>query len=339
MLWTASYSVGQIVSLLIVIVNFRVASLVVDCLRSISLQLPQIPSDVRVVVVENGSGDDSADVIAKAMAEEGWGAWCELVVSRRNLGFTGGNNLPIAAALQSAAPPDYVLLLNPDTVVRQGALNALLEFMAENPQVGIAGSRLEDPDGTPQRSAFRFKSPLGEFESLARIGPITRLLKDHVVAPPVVDHPIETDWVAGASMMVRRQVFLDAGLLDEGYFTYYDDIDFCLMAKRKGWSTWYVPKSRVVHLVGQSTGVNAVPRRLPAYMLEARLRFFLKNYSPVYAALVDAGMLAGIVLAKLRSAVSRSPPSAPHLLLDSLKHSVFMRGFSIRDVRPPDKSR
>jgi GT2 family glycosyltransferase len=322
-------------SALIVIVNYRVHDLVTDCLRSLQAEIAGLPG-TRVAVCENGSGDDSAPRLAEAIAANGWAAWCELTVTMANLGFTGGNNILIRPALAAAAPPDYVLLLNPDTVVRLGAIRALLDFMDGHPRVGIAGSRLEDPDGTPQRSAFRFQSPASEFESAARLGPVSRLLARWIVAPPVVDAPIPTDWVAGASLMVRRQVFADIGLLDEGFFTYFDDIDFCFNAKRAGWETWYVPASRVVHLVGQSTGVNRTPRRLPAYMLEARRRHFLKNHGPLYAALVDAATLSGLALHGLRRRLSRDPePATPHVLGDHFRHSVFAKGFAVPTVTAP----
>ena len=320
-------------SLLVVIVNFRVASLVVDCLRSILPELPRVP-EARVVVVENGSGDNSATRISEVIANEGWSGWCRLIVSERNLGFTGGNNLAIAEALSSTEPPTYFLLLNPDTILRPGALAVLVEFMDANQWIGIAGSRLEYPDGTPQRSAFRFKTPLGELEAYAHLGPLTRLLGRYVVAPAVVDHPIKTDWVSGASMLVRSDVFTRVGPLDEGFFTYYDDIDLCLSAGRYGWQTWYVPQSHVVHLVGQSTGVNAIPRRLPPYMLEARRRFFLKNYSRHYAALIDVCMLIGLAISQVRARLTnKADLYPPHLLSDCFRHSVFARGFEVNDVR------
>ena len=135
-------------------------------------------------------------------------------------------------------------------------------------------------------------------------------------------------------MIVRREVFASVGPLDEGFFTYYDDIDFCLSAGRHGWQTWYVPQSRVVHLVGQSTGVNAIPRRLPPYMLEARRRFFLKHYSCRYAALIDACMLLGMVISQVRARLTnKANVYPPHLLSDCFRHSVFARGFEINDVR------
>ncbi len=292
--------------------------------------------DTRVEVCENGSGDDSALRIGHAIEANGWRGWCSLMASETNLGFTGGNNVLIRPALGSAQPPDYVLLLNPDTVVRPNAIKALVDFMEQNPKVGIAGRRLEDPDGTPQRSAFRFQSAASGFEGSLRLGLVSRLLSRWIVAPTVVNEPIPTDWVAGASMIVRRQVFENIGLLDEGYFTYFDDIDFCFNAKKKGWPTWYVPSSRVVHLVGQSTGVNRTPRRLPAYMLEARRRYFLKNHGALYAALVDGCTLAGLALFGLRNRMSkRKGQTIPHVLGDHFRHSVFTRGFDVPIVQAP----
>lgn len=321
--------------LLIVIVSYRVTDLAIDCLHSVAAEIGSVPGS-HVALVENGTGDDSAERLQAAIDANGWGPWCTLTVLPVNLGFTGGNNAVIRPALESADPPDYVLLLNSDTIVRPGAFTALVDFMEAHKAIGIAGSRLEDPDGTPQRSAFRFQSPLGSLEGNLRLGLASRLLAPWVVAPPVVDHDCETDWVAGASMIVRRQVFDDIGVLDEGYFTYFDDIDFCFNAKRKGWPTWYVPASRVVHLVGQSTGVNARPKRLPPYVLEARRRYFLKNHSPLYAALVDAGAILGQALWRLRVRLTgRTDTTPPHLLGDSIRHSVFMKGFRVPDVENP----
>jgi N-acetylglucosaminyl-diphospho-decaprenol L-rhamnosyltransferase len=327
--------VGLIVKLLVVIVNYRVTHLAIDCLHSVAAELGAVP-DTHVAVCENGTGDDSAQRIQQAIDENGWAAWCRLTALNINLGFTGGNNAILRPAVHSANPPQYFLLLNADTIVRPNAFKALVDFMDQNPKVGIAGSRLEDPDGTPQRSAFRFQSPLGEFEGNLKLGLVSRMLKRWIVAPPVVDRTFETDWVAGASMIIRREVFEDIGLLDEGYFTYFDDIDFCFNARKKGWPTWYVPTSRVVHLVGQSTGVTNRPKRLPPYLFEARRRYFLKNHSLFYAVMVDACMIIGLSLWRLRVLLTgKEDTTAPHLLGDSIQHSVFVKGFKLQDVQNP----
>jgi N-acetylglucosaminyl-diphospho-decaprenol L-rhamnosyltransferase len=323
------------VKLLVVIVNYRVAQLAIDCLNSVAQEIQRMP-DANVAVCENGTGDDSANRIQQAIDQNGWGAWCSLMVLNVNLGFTGGNNAILRHAMEAANRPQYFLLLNADTIVRPDAFKTLVEFMDQNPKIGIAGSRLEDPDGTPQRSAFRFQSPLGVLEGNLRLGLVSRMLKRWTVAPPVVDHACQTDWVAGASMIIRPDVFEDIGLLDEGYYTYFDDIDFCFNALKKGWSTWYVPKSRVVHLVGQSTGINREAKRLPPYFFEARRRYFLKNHGPLYAATVDACTILGQALWRLRVLLTgKEDNTPPHLLWDSVQHSVFLRGFRLQDVQNP----
>src|SRR5690606_33467105 len=140
--------------------------------------------------------------------------------------------------------------------------------MDEHPDVGLAGSRIENPDGTPRRSAFRFHSLAGEFEKAMRWGVVSKLLSRWIVAPPVQENAHPTDWVSGACMIVRRQVLEQVGLLDEHYFLYYEEQDLALRAARAGWTCWYVPASRVVHLVGQSSGVTGAQRtqkRTPRY--------------------------------------------------------------------------
>lgn len=319
--------------LLVVIVNFRVPDLVIDCLHSLAPEIASVP-ETYVAVCENGSGDGSANRLQEEIRANGWDRWCTLTALPVNLGFTGGNNAIIRQSLQSSDPPLYVLLLNPDTVVRPNALIALVNFMDANPTVGIGGSRLEDPDGTPQCSAFRFQTPLSEFEGNLKLGLVSRMLNKWIVAPPVVEYPFETDWVSAASMIVRGAVLETAGLLDEGFFTYFDDIDYCLNAKRAGWPSWYVPTSRVVHLVGQSSGVNREPRRLPEYLLEARRRYFLKNYGAIYAAATDTGKILGLMLWKLRVLITnKQDDTPPYGLWDAIRHSVFVKGFSVTDVR------
>jgi GT2 family glycosyltransferase len=321
--------------LLVVITNYRVAHLTIDCLRSIADEIGPLPG-MQVAVCENGTGDDSAERIKKAIAENGWGWWCTFTALSTNLGFTGGNNSLIRPALHSVDPPEYILLLNADTVVRPNAFKALVDFMDRHPKVGIAGSRLEDPDETPQRSAFRFPSPLGEFEGHLKLGMVSWLLKRWVVAPPAPAESCTTDWVAGASMIVRREVFHDIGLLDEGYFTYFEDVDFCFNARKAGWSTWYVPASRVVHLVGQSTGITVKrPKRQPPYSFEARRRYFLKNCGPLRATLADMGEVLGLALFRLRVLFGKPDSTPPYFLRDCVTHSVFLTGFKLKNVQNP----
>ena len=320
--------------LLVVITNYRVADLTIDCLRSVVGEISSVPG-MRVAVCENGTGDDSAERIQAAIGNNGW-TWCTLTAVTTNLGFTGGNNVILRPALQSTSPPEYVVLLNADTIVRPDAFKALVEFMDGHPKVGIAGSRLEDPDGTPQCSAFRFPNFFSEFEGTIKLGLVSRLLNSWVVAPPISDRACPTDWVAAASMIVRSEVFRDVGVLDEGYFTFFEDVDFCFNAKKANWETWYVPASRVVHLVGQSTGITVKkPKRQPSYSFEARRRYFLKNCGPLGAALADFGKITGLALWRLRVLLGKPEATAPNYLKDCITHSVFLTGFKLKDVKNP----
>ena len=322
--------------LLVVILNYRVTELTIDCLRSLSGEIASVPG-TKVAVCENGTGDDSADRIRRAIEENGWGGWVELTAIHPNRGFTGGNNVIIRAAIASSDRPEYVLLLNADTIVRAGALSALVKFMDENPKVGIGGSQLEAADGTVQASLFRFQGVATELDRGLGLGLASKLLSPWAAVVPTPKARCEADWVCGASMIIRRQVIEAIGPLDEDYYTYFDDIDYCLNAKRAGWPVWYVPESRVIHLEGASTGITQrVVTRRPAYWFEARRRFFLKNYGAFYTALVDAAFIVGFALWRVLRAIQRKPDTdPPHMLWDSIRHSVFLAGFKVKPVKNP----
>jgi GT2 family glycosyltransferase len=313
--------------LLIVIVNYRTASLTIDCLRSLNSEVQALPG-TQVVVVDNASQDGSVEAISAAIAAEHWERWASLLPSERNGGYAYGNNLAIRPALQSANPPSYVLLLNPDTQVRPHALKALVDFMDEHPQVGIAGSGIEDPDGTPWPITFRFPSVLSELDSGLRLGMVSKLLSRWVVAQTTTPQQQQVDWLPGASMIIRRQVFEAIGLMDEEYFLYYEETDFCLQARRAGWTCWYVPESRVMHISGQSTGVtakNTEPKRLPRYVFDSRRRYFIKNHGWLYGAVTDAVWIVGFILWRSRRIIQRKPdPDPPYLLTDFLHNSILI---------------
>jgi N-acetylglucosaminyl-diphospho-decaprenol L-rhamnosyltransferase len=315
--------------LIIVILNYRTAALTIDCLRSLMAEV-QSRSSTQVVVSDNDSQDGSVEQIGTAIVTEGWGDWVTLMPLEHNGGYAFGNNAVLRPALAVTNPPPYYLLLNPDTIVRPGAIQALVDFLANHPAIGIVGSRLEDPDGTPQISAFRFPSLWTELDFGLRIGLVTRLLSQWTLAPAVVDQPCQTGWVAGASMLIRREVFEAIGLLDETYFMYFEEVDFCLQAKRAGWPCWYLPESRVVHLVGQSSGVTDTkrpPKRLPTYWFNSRRYYFLKNHGWFYTALTDAVFMLGLSLLSLRRVIQRKPNTdPPQLLSDFFLNSVFLKG-------------
>jgi N-acetylglucosaminyl-diphospho-decaprenol L-rhamnosyltransferase len=319
--------------LLVVIVNYKTADLTVTCLETLRPELDDIPG-ARVSVVENASGDGEA--LARAIAERDWSGWVSLRVLDHNGGFSMGNNRGIGPALESDDPPRYVLLLNADTEVRPGALRTLIEFMDDNPRVGIAGSSFENLDGSDWTLAFRFFTPLGELVRGLNFGPVSRLLERRVVTRFMEqDRPQPVDWVAGACMIIRREVFDAIGLMDEEYFLYFEEVDFCLQAARKGWPCWYVPRSRIMHIGGQSTKVterDRRPDRTPAYWFASRSRYFRKNFGLSGAILADLAFGLGFTAWRLRRLVTRKPDTdPPHFLADFWKNSIFFN----RKTWPP----
>lgn len=322
--------------LLVVVLCYRVPELTIRCLESLNEEIPRIPG-AQVEVCENGTGGDAPERLQKAIDDNGWGSWANLTVVYPNRGFTGGNNLVIRPALESADPPEYVLLLNADTIVRPRALEMLVDFMEHHPRAGIAGSQLLSPDGEIQSSPFRFQGILSELDRGMRLGLVSRLVSRWGVVPPTPPEASRAEWVSGASMILRRSMLKQIGLLDEGLYTYFDDIDICLRARRAGWETWYIPESQVIHLEGSSTDVSRRSvRRRPAYWFQARRRFFLKNYGGPYTALVDAAFLLGFASWRLRRKLQRKPDTdPPHMLGDAFRHSVFRTGFALKEVENP----
>jgi GT2 family glycosyltransferase len=303
---------------LIVIVNYRTAALTIDCLASVRGEVEGRPG-MRVVVTDNASDDDSVARIDEAVHSNGWGGWATVRPLDRNGGFAFGNNAAIRAALGSDDPPRYVLMLNPDTVVLPGALAALVRFMDARPDVGMAGGRLEAQDGTPHVSAFRFPTILSELEEGMRLGPVSKALSRWTVWGPIPETSCQVDWVAGACLIIRRAVFETIGLLDERYFMYFEEVDFCLRARRAGWPCWYVPEARVIHLVGQSSGVTDVvvaqKKRRPKYWFAARRRFFLTNRGRLQTILADCAWASAFATYRVRRALQRKPDTDPRLLL------------------------
>src|SRR5271165_6459512 len=196
--------------LLVVVLCYRVPDLTIDCLRSLDREIHQLPG-TKVAVCENGTGGDAPHRLRTAIDTEGWNSWCDLTVVYPNRGFCGGNNLIIRPALESDDPPEYVLLLNADTIVLERAIEALVQFMDEHPRAGIAGSQLLSPEGQVQASPFRFPGALSELDRGLRLGVVSKLLARWNVVVPTPAAASLADWVSGASLILRRSMLKQIG--------------------------------------------------------------------------------------------------------------------------------
>jgi N-acetylglucosaminyl-diphospho-decaprenol L-rhamnosyltransferase len=322
----------------VVIVTYRTAELTIACLRSVQEERQASKAiTVRAVVVDNASGD--AAVIRSALEAEGWQSWVTLIEAPVNGGFAYGNNLGAQHAYAEKSP-DYVYVLNPDTEVRPGAIGSLVRFLEASPQVGIAGGSFEHVDGRLWPIAFRFPTIVSELSHGLQIGIVSRLLQRWTVARPMIQLTQPIDWICGAAMMIRPAVFDRIGGFDENYFLYFEETDFCNRARQAGYATWYVPESRVMHIMGQSTKVTdekAVLQRFPAYWFQSRRRYFAVTFGVVHAMVIDlVAVLANCLGLMKRLALRR--PSVPYYIRDLIKHSVLWprnRAFpTVRGFRP-----
>lgn len=313
----------------IIIVNWRTPDLVISCLRSLCEEI-QFLAGWHVYVVDNDSQDRSAEKIEGTKQSEGWFDWVTVIRAERNGGFSYGANIGITRAFRDNPDVRFLFLLNPDTEVRQGSVTVLRDFLQNRPLVGLAGARSEDPDGTAQECSFSFPSLLREFASGLRLGAFDRLFAHRLRSFGTPEKAVEVDWVSGAALMIRREVLEQIGLLDEGYFLYFEETDFAVRAKRAGWRCWHIPESRIVHLVGQSSGLSSrdtAPPRRPAYWFESRRRFFVLNYGLVYCCVADTLFLIGYTLWRVRRLIQRKPyQDPPHFLRDFLAGSALCRG-------------
>ena len=280
----------------VVIINYRTADLTIGCLESLVGEVE--PNDGRVAVVDNYSDDGSADAIEAWIKQSPLAAYATLIRSPVNSGFSGGCNQGMRAL-----DADFYLMLNSDARLRPGALGEILAAAARHPKAGAIAPRLEFEDGAPQQSCFRHHSPMSELSSAARWAPITKLLSRYEIAPPVSDTPFECDWASFACILLRREAVDAVGEMDEGYFMYFEDSDYCHALAKAGWRVVYDPSTHVVHLRGGSSPVKAAHQqraRPPAYYYASRTRYFRKRYGVMGPYAANAMWMLGRVFARLR---------------------------------------
>ncbi len=230
----------------VIIVSWNVADYLRRCLESLRNEAGRstLPS-FETIVVDNASTDGTQELVRASFSE------VRLIANRDNRGFTGGNNQGIAAARGR-----YLLLLNPDAEVTAGALRLMAEYMESHPEVGVLGPQLLNTDGTHQSSRRRFPTLTTAFvEStmLQRYLPNSSLLRRYYCLDLPANETQEVDWVVGACLMVRREAVEQVGSLDEAFFMYSEEMDWCYRFKRAGWKVAYLPEARVVHHYARSS--------------------------------------------------------------------------------------
>lgn len=273
----------------IVVVSYNTRQLAHNCLASVFDALQHERLSAQVWVVDNASSDGSAEMVLRDHPQ------VSLIASPENIGFAGGTNLGLAAIERVPDTPRHVLLLNPDTLVRPNALTEMVSFLDAEPAAGAVGAQLFYGDGSFQHGAFRFPTLWMAFFDFWTIN--HRLTNSRLNGryprqqydagrPFPIDHPL------GAALMIRHETLTRVGPLDEGYFMYCEEIDWCIRAKRAGWGIYCVPSAQIVHLAGQST--SQFREQMFVALWRSRLRLFEKHYGRAYNAAVRLILRAGI---------------------------------------------
>jgi hypothetical protein len=268
----------------VVIISWNVKDLLDRCLLSLREIEGDIPARITVWVVDNASADGSTALVRDRHP------WVHLEALEENLGYVRGNNLILDRFLSGAlAMPDYVWLLNPDTVVTAEAVRALLNCFQTHPCAGLVGPELLNPDGSRQTCAFRFPGllqPLFDLGLMPQRFYHSRLNGRYPEAlfrrgaPFRIDHPL------GAAMMARAAALRAVGALDPRFFMYCEEIDWAWRMRQAGWSTWLVPAAKVVHYGGASTR-QARPETT-AHLWESRAKLYHKHRGPLVRRIVGA---------------------------------------------------
>ncbi len=251
----------------VVIVNWNTRDLLLQTLETLYKETKTVSFET--IVVDNGSTDGSAEMVRQEWSH------VTLIASPENLGFAGGNNLGF-----EVSKGRYILLLNSDTIVLPTTLSGMVSLLDAHPEAGCVGCRHLNEDLSLQRSMDTFPSLSNDFLSyteLHRLEFFKPFLLRNFAWWSDHDKVRQIDWVNGACMMVRREVLEQVGGLDEGYFIYAEEIDWCYRIKQAGWDIYFTPKAEIIHLGGKA--MDRVPDRRIILKYKGQYRFYSKHYS------------------------------------------------------------
>ena len=283
----------------IIIVSWNVSKLLYDCLQSIAENKGELA--VEVIVVDSASSDDTPEMVAQEFP------WVYLIACDENVGFPRGNNLGMAHANGR-----FILLLNPDTQIVGHALQTMIAYLESNPEIGMVGPQLLNSDGTVQSSRRRFPTLGTAFFESTWLEPYApkAILEDYFVLDVPDDKIATVDWVVGACMMTRYEIAESVGGMDEAYFMYSEELDWCRRVKQAGWDVVYLPTAQVVHHYGKSSDQAVTHRHIN--FNRAKLRYFRK-YHGKYVTFVLRffllfNYLAQIILEGLKGFIGHKRP-------------------------------
>ncbi len=298
----------------VIIVSYNTRDLLIQCLSSVLNQTVEV--DLEIVVVDNDSTDGSASEVKAKFPQ------VQVLMNERNIGFSKANNQALRLTKGR-----YVVLLNPDTLVLDNALDRMVNFMRNHRGAGILGCRILNPDGTLQRSAFPPPSVWTSLTSKLSIerllpGKADRYYRRHLerLFPSTLtnsyydkkcekaQHAFRVGWVSGACLLIRRATAEDIGLMDENLFLFGEDADWCTRAREKGWAVMLLPSARVIHFGGMSTS-GALSTSIAAGQF-SRLYFAKKHFGPGAVSVLRCVAFLALLAKQIIMRLKRGIPEA-----------------------------
>lgn len=326
----------QAPTVLTVILNYKTADMTLRSAQAALIAMQDLPGEI--TIVDNDSQDGSFEQIRDYVEAEKWER-VRVIQSGHNGGYGAGNNVGIRAGMADGTAPDFIYVLNSDAFPEPEAIRELYDFLQAHPKTGFAGSYIYGEDGDRHTTTFRFPSILSELENAIRFGPVTKLLRSYRVPREDLDVTASVDWLAGASMMMRRSVLDEIGLFDETFFLYFEEADLCARAHLSGHSIDYVHESRIMHLGSVSTGMRTWDR-VPDYWFKSRFYYFRKNYGLIYAGFTTLVHLSAGSLHWLRCKLTgKTRGVSPHFLRSMAKHdfaTIFGSITGANRIQPPE---
>jgi len=275
-------------NLAIIIVNYNAEKFLLECLDSIYAQTKQISFDVWVV--DNNSMDASVPMVQQNFPQ------VNLIENKENVGFAKANNQAIAKCTD-----DYILLLNPDTLILENAIEKMVDFMDGNPTFGICGCKVLNEDGTLQLACRRSIPTPGvaffRLTGLSKLFPKSKTMAKYNLTYLDPDKSQEVDAVSGAFLMIRRKVVDSIGLLDERFFMYGEELDWCIRAKEAGWTVMYYPDAEIVHYKGECSKFNHRKAALEFYrsMYLFHKKHFAGDCNPIINFIIYTGIFLTVL--------------------------------------------
>lgn len=274
------------IELSIIIVNYNVKEFLLNLLSSIKKSLQNISSEI--IIVDNASDDGSVELLKDKYPE------VKLIVNNSNIGFGSANNQALEIARGK-----FILLINPDTIVKEETFSSMINFFNTHPDAGIAGCKVLNPDGTLQLSCRRgFPGPWTSFTKvmgLSKLFPKSKLFAKYNLTYLDENQTYEVDAVSGAFMMIRREVYDKIGGFDKQFFMYGEDLDLCYRAQKAGFKVFYVHTTEIIHYKGESTKRSSIDETKIFY--DAMHLFVKKHFST--SLLIEAILQTAIILRKL----------------------------------------